>query len=83
MAIVYLSSFFVYELRLWVLFSPNHLLSLFLLSTLFLAIKAPRAGKIKGHKRMMLTLYVFALLLTGAFTYWPGRILHEVFVQSF
>ena len=82
-AVVALSSFFIYQLRLWGPFSPIHLLSLFTLFTLFLAIQAARAGNIMRHKWMMLSLYLFALLLAGAFTFWPGRLLHEVFIQNF
>lgn len=82
-AVVALSSFFIYELRLWGPFSPIHLLSLFTLFTLFLAIQAARAGNIMWHQWMMLSLYLFALLLAGAFTFWPGRLLHEVFIRNF
>jgi len=78
-----LSSFFIYVLRLWGPLSPIHLLSLFTLFTLFLAIQAARAGYMMWHKWMMLSLYLFALFLAGAFTFWPDRLLHEVFIQNF
>ena len=53
-----------------------HLLSLFVLYTVPTAYRAIRVGNIKLHKRKMVGLYVGALLIAGAFTLSPGRLMH-------
>ena len=78
MAIVALSSFAIFEIRLLGPFSPIHLLSLLTLGTLVVAIQAARAGNIQRHKQALASLYGFGLVLAGAFTLVPGRILHQV-----
>ena len=78
MAIVALSSFAIFEIRLLGPFSPIHLLSLLTLGTLVVAIQAARAGHIQRHKQALASLYGFGLVLAGAFTLIPGRILHQV-----
>lgn len=78
MAIVALSSFAIFEIRLLGPFSPIHLLSLLTLGTLVVAIQAARAGNIQRHKQALASLYGFGLALAGAFTLVPGRILHQV-----
>ena len=77
MAIVALSSFAIFEIRLLGPFSPIHLLSLLTLGTLVVAIQAARAGNIQRHKQALASLYGFGLVLAGAFTLVPGRILHQ------
>ena len=54
-----------------------HLLSLFVLYTVPTAYRAIRVGNIKLHKRKMVGLYVGALLVAGAFTLSPGRLIHS------
>lgn len=78
MAIVALSSFFIHELRLFGAFSPIHLLSIFTLWSLYMAIRAAKDRRINAHRRWMQNLYVMALLITGAFTFLPGRTMHMV-----
>ena len=78
MAIVALSSFFIHELRLVGAFSPIHLLSIFTLWSLYMAIRAAKDRRINVHRRWMQNLYVMALLITGAFTFLPGRTMHMV-----
>ena len=53
-----------------------HLLSLFVLYTVPTAYRAIRVGNIKLHKRKMVGLYLGALLVAGAFTLSPGRLIH-------
>ena len=53
-----------------------HLLSLFVLYTVPTDYRAIRVGNIKLHKRKMVGLYVGALLVAGAFTLSPGRLIH-------
>ena len=53
MAVVALSSFVIFELRVWGPFSPIHLLSLLTLTSLYLAVRAARSGNINRHRLMM------------------------------
>ena len=58
-------------------FGLLHLLSLFVLYTVPTSYRAIRVGNIKLHKRKMVGLYVGALLVAGAFTLSPGRLIHS------
>ena len=78
MTYVSVSSFFISSLRLWGAFSPIHLLSVWTLFSLGMAIYHAREGNIRQHKIWMVLLYVLALLVTGVFTLWPGRVMHAV-----
>ncbi len=78
MAIVALSSFFIWTIRLWGVFSPIHLLSILTLFLLWRAVSYARARNIVLHKRTMQYTYVLALVITGLFTFYPGRIMSKV-----
>ena len=78
MAYVALTGLFIWEIRLFWLFSPIHLLSLWLLYSLYRAVRDARAGNIRAHKRNMITTYILALLVTGLFTFLPGRTMYAV-----
>ena len=78
MMYVSVSSLFIRSLRLWGAFSPIHLLSVWTLFSLGMAIYHARKGNIRQHKIWMVLLYVLALLVTGVFTLWPGRVMHAV-----
>ena len=78
MAIVAITSFFIHEIKLWGQYSPIHLLSLWTLISLGLAIYFAKTGKIKRHKQVMVALYGFGLILTGFFTMMPGRVMHQI-----
>ena len=78
MLIVSFSSFFIHEIQLWGAYSPIHLLSLWTIFSVGLAIYYVRIGNIKRHKQVMFALYGFALILTGFFTLLPGRVMHQV-----
>ena len=78
MLVVSFSSFFIHEIRLWGAFSPIHLLSLWTIFSVGLAIYFVRVGNIKRHKQVMIALYFLALILTGLFTLMPGRVMHQV-----
>lgn len=78
MLIVSFSSFFIHEIKLWGAYSPIHLLSIWTIFSVGLAIYFVRAGNIKRHKQVMIALYVFALILTGFFTLLPNRIMYQV-----
>ena len=78
MALVAVSGLFIWELRLFWLFSPIHLLSLLTLWALARGILAARQGRIADHKRAMKQLYGLALVISRAFTVFPGRIMYLV-----
>ena len=76
MLYVAISSFFIHELQVWGDFSPIHLLSIWTLFSLGYAIHLVRTKRIKQHQRWMTSLYGLALIVTGAFTLVPGRVMH-------
>ena len=80
MMYVSISSFFISEIQLWGAFSPIHLLSIWTLCSLVMAVYYARQGNIRQHKIWMVLLYILALLVTGLFTLWPGRVMHGVLV---
>ncbi len=58
-------------------FSVIHLLTLLTLVTLPYAVIARRRGNIKAHRRSMISLFV-GLVIAGAFTLLPGRLMNAV-----
>tara|TARA_B100000683_G_scaffold190885_1_gene184016 strand:- start:473 stop:862 length:390 start_codon:yes stop_codon:yes gene_type:complete len=78
MVVVSVSSFFIHKIELWGAYSPIHLLSVWTIFSLGLAIYYVRVGNIKRHKQVMIALYGFALLLTGLFTLMPGRVMNQI-----
>ena len=78
MAIVAFSGFFIHVLKLVGPFSPIHLLSVLTLASLWYAIRAARRGDIRRHRQTMVALFWMALILTGFFTFWPGRVMYQV-----
>ena len=57
---------------------PIHLLAVFVLWTLWEAVRDARAGRIAKHRATMRSLAFWALVVTGAFTLLPGRTLSSV-----
>lgn len=78
MAVVALSSFLITEVRMFGPYSWIHALSVLTLFSLVSGILAIRRGNVVAHRATMISLYGFALLLTGAFTLLPGRRMHAV-----
>ena len=78
MLFVSISSFFIHEIKLWGNYSPIHLLSIWTIFSVGLAIYFLRVGNIKRHRQVMIALYGFALILTGLFTLLPGRAMNQV-----
>lgn len=76
-----LTSFFINEIRLVGLFSPIHLISIFTLISLYMAIKYVLAGKIAEHQRVMKRVFVGGMLIAGGLTFLPGRIMHQVTID--
>lgn len=59
--------------------SVIHLFVPLTLGSIAVAIWAARTGRISLHRRAMHGLYVGGLLVAGAFTFMPGRLLHRLF----
>jgi uncharacterized membrane protein len=78
MVIVAVSSFFIHDLRVWDAWSPIHLLSVFTLAMLPLAVMHARRHRVDRHRRAMIAIFVGALVIAGVFTLAPGRIMHAV-----
>jgi uncharacterized membrane protein len=78
MTIVAASSFWIHELRVWGPWSPIHLLSIFTLGALPLAVMHARGHRIARHRNAMIGIFTGALVVAGLFTLLPGRIMHAV-----
>lgn len=78
MALVALSSFWIHTLCQFGPFSVIHGLSLLTLVLLPVGVLHARRHAVAQHRRVMLWLFVGALLVAGVFTLWPGRIMHDV-----
>jgi uncharacterized membrane protein len=78
MVVVSASSFFIHELRVWGEWSPIHVLSVFTLAMLPLAVMHARRHRVERHRSAMISIFTGALLIAGLFTLWPGRIMHAV-----
>ena len=57
---------------------PDPSAVLLTLASLWYAIRAARRGDIKRHRQTMVALFWMALILTGFFTFWPGRVMYQV-----
>ena len=78
MVIVSATSFWIHELRLWGPWSPIHLLSIFTLATLPLAVLHARRHQVVRHRNVMIGIFTGALVIAGLFTFVPGRIMYAV-----
>jgi len=78
MLIVAITSLWIHELRLWGVWSPIHLLSIFTLAMLPLGVAYARRHNVTGHKRTMVSIFAGALIVAGIFTLAPGRIMYQV-----
>jgi uncharacterized membrane protein len=78
MATVAVSSFWIHQLRLLGPWSPIHLLSIFTLLMLPLAVWRAHTHRVADHRRIMTLLFSGALVVAGLFTLLPGRIMHTV-----
>ena len=56
-----------------------HCFSIITIYTIPEAYFAIRKGNIKKHKNAMICLYFGAIIIAGAFTFYPGRYLHTLF----
>ena len=78
MVLVSVSSFWIHQLRLWGPWSPIHLISIFTLVTLPLAVWAAHRHAVERHRRAMTGIFFGALVIAGLFTVVPGRIMYKV-----
>ncbi len=82
MLTVAISSLFIHTIRSFGPFSAIHFLSLWVIGAAPLAALSARRRDIGGHKKRMMALFVFALVVAGYFTFMPGRIMHNVLFGS-
>ena len=82
MLVVSVTAFFIHQIRSWGEWSPIHLLAIFTLIMLPVAVFAAHRHDVAGHRRAMIGLFVGALLIAGLFTFVPGRIMHQVVFGS-
>ena len=78
MVVVSVSAFFIHEIRLWGPWSPIHLLAIFTLIVLPIAVWHAHRHAVDKHRNRMVALFIGALAIAGAFTFLPGRIMHAV-----
>lgn len=78
MLIVATSAIFINEIRLVGPFSPIHIFVVMTYYGIWEGIREIRRGNVQAHQASMKSLYLGALLLTGAFTLLPGRRMHDV-----
>jgi uncharacterized membrane protein len=63
-------------MRLFDHFGFIHLFSILTLYSVFAAYWAIKHGNVRMHRKNMIALYVGGILIAGAFTFAPGRMLH-------
>ena len=78
MVTVAASSLWIHEIRLFGPWSPIHLLSIFTLVMVPLAVWRARRHRVADHRRIMTMTFIGALVIAGLFTLLPGRIMHAV-----
>jgi uncharacterized membrane protein len=78
MFVVSISAFFIHQLRIWGQWSPIHLLAIFTLMMLPVAVWRAHKHEVEAHRRAMLGLFIGALVIAGLFTFVPGRIMYAV-----
>ena len=78
MVVVSVTAFFIHEIRLWGPFSPIHLLAIFTLAALPLAVRHARRHAVQHHSKAMISIFVGGLVIAGLFTFLPGRLMNAV-----
>jgi uncharacterized membrane protein len=78
MLAVSISAFWIHTIRLWGPWSPIHLLAIFTLVMLPVAVLHARRHRVRQHRIAMLSLFFGALVIAGLFTLFPGRIMSTV-----
>jgi uncharacterized membrane protein len=78
MLAVSVSAFWIHSIRLWGPWSPIHLLAIFTLVMVPIAVLHARRHRAAVHGWSMIGIFFGALVIAGAFTFVPGRIMHAV-----
>jgi uncharacterized membrane protein len=78
MALIAVSSFWIHDIRMVGPFSAIHLLSIFTLAMLPLAVMHARRHRVVQHRNAMISIFLGALVIAGLFTLLPGRVMHAV-----
>ena len=78
MLAVAISSFWVHQIRLVGPWSPIHLISIYVLIMLPLAVWRAHRHQVSEHRRAMIVIFSGALVVAGLFTLLPGRVMHAV-----
>jgi uncharacterized membrane protein len=60
-------------------YSPIHLLSIFVIVQMVRGVYFAKVGNITKHRQVMQYSYIGGLLIAGAFTFYPGRLLYAIF----
>jgi uncharacterized membrane protein len=76
--VVAVSAFFIHTIRLWGPWSPIHLLAIFTLVMLPIAVLHAHRHHVAQHRTAMISIFLGALVIAGIFTFYPGRIMHAV-----
>jgi uncharacterized membrane protein len=82
MLAVSISAFWIHQLRLWGPWSPIHLLAIFTLIMLPIAVLNAHRHRVAQHRLAMILIFLGALVIAGLFTLVPGRIMHAVVFGS-
>lgn len=80
MLVVALTALFIRDFRLPNIagYTPIHLLVPVVIGTLAVAFWSLRRGRVRAHRRAMVTLYFSACIVTGALTLLPSRYLGQL-----
>ena len=78
MVIIAITAFFIHEIRMWGDWSPIHLIAVYTLIALPLAVLHARRHAVPQHRKAMISIFVGALIVAGLFTFLPGRIMHAL-----
>lgn len=78
MMTVSISAFFIHNIRLWGPWSPIHLIAIFTLLSVPLAVWFAHHHVVRKHQGWMIGIFIGGLVIAGIFTFAPGRIMHAV-----
>jgi len=84
MTVICISSFSIKEVMpngMFGGYSPIHLISIYVLVQLARGIYYATQNNIKKHKSCMISTYVGGLIIAGAFTFTPGRLLYKIVIE--
>ncbi len=76
-----LSSFFIHEINQWGPWSWIHLLSVYVVVSTVIGVRAIRLGNVKLHMQTMIPIYLGGFVVAGAFALMPGRLVFEAILM--